>query len=724
MKLEIKSVMLRNFLSFGDRPQEIEFKNGVNMVLGKDLSTGRSNGAGKSSFLESIPFALYGTTHKNIVKAQLINWKNRKNLEVILNFKKGDIDYKIVRCIKPDNFEIWENNNLIDKPPHTRDYQKILEDIIGLNLNTFSSLIHSNINSSNRILSMNKPEKRKFIEDVFGLHIYSFLNNQAHLKINEQTEKIKDVQRTIDHNQISMDEIRRQISDIQSKIDRLGSSQMELKDAEILLEESEEKFPNIENDIHDIENDIESLTIKISDTKQLFTKVETTLSNENSLLNNIKIKFLKLEDAEKFREQLKKLEFNRGSLDNILKNIINTKDSIKKITEDFKKQSNEYNELAISIAKIETQYDNINSKIGNLSKHKECPTCGQQLKSGQKDIVKQFNEELTRLEKIEASQKNNMQSTRKKKNTLESSLASQIDELSEMEDTRDKIYSIKNKIQVDYTRKDLEKEEQDIKNKIVKLNSQSGLIETEIHKINNKISIQKEELENLKSKKAVIDSKRRKIEALKMQVQLEERSKHEFQSIIASHRIKIDDYEIDIIQSNKKISTYKVVTDYLEIIKEVCKDENIKQYAISSIMPYLNKQTNHYLSEVGYGFYCILNRWLDADIKGPGIKNGSYGSLSGGEARGIDLALQFALLDIARIQAGIWPDILSLDEILDSSVDGKGISKLMDIIKIKQSQENNKIFLISHRDEIGDSIDADFTYFVTKDKGFSGVKII
>jgi len=169
--------------------------------------------------------------------------------------------------------------------------------------------------------------------------------------------------------------------------------------------------------------------------------------------------------------------------------------------------------------------------------------------------------------------------------------------------------------------------------------------------------------------------------------------------------------------------TYNTVIDYLEVIKELCKDENIKQYAISSIMPYLNKQTNHYLSEVGYGFYCILDRWLDADIKGPGVKNGSYGSLSGGEARGIDLAIQFALLDIARIQAGIWPDILIMDEILDSSVDAKGITKLMDIIKNKQSQEQNKIFLISHRDEIGESIDADHTYYVTKDRGFSSVRI-
>ena len=64
-----------------------------------------------------------------------------------------------------------------------------------------------------------------------------------------------------------------------------------------------------------------------------------------------------------------------------------------------------------------------------------------------------------------------------------------------------------------------------------------------------------------------------------------------------------------------------------------------------------------------------------------------------------------------------------MDEILDSSVDGKGIDKLMEIIKTKQHEENSKVFIISHRDEIGDEFDADNTYFVEKD-GYSTVTIL
>ena len=89
MQIEIESVSIQNFLSFGNQPQVIPFRRGVNLILGRDRDTGRSNGSGKSSVMDSIPYCLFGETHKNIVKEQIINWKNKKNCEVILDFSIG-----------------------------------------------------------------------------------------------------------------------------------------------------------------------------------------------------------------------------------------------------------------------------------------------------------------------------------------------------------------------------------------------------------------------------------------------------------------------------------------------------------------------------------------------------------------------------------------------------------------------------------------------------------
>ena len=92
MRLEFDSVKFKNFLSFGSKWEELIFQHGINIILGP-------NGSGKSSCMETIPFALFGKTHKDIKKADLINWKNRKQLEVQLSFSKGDDHYKVIRAI-------------------------------------------------------------------------------------------------------------------------------------------------------------------------------------------------------------------------------------------------------------------------------------------------------------------------------------------------------------------------------------------------------------------------------------------------------------------------------------------------------------------------------------------------------------------------------------------------------------------------------------------------
>jgi energy-coupling factor transporter ATP-binding protein EcfA2 len=94
--------------------------------------------------------------------------------------------------------------------------------------------------------------------------------------------------------------------------------------------------------------------------------------------------------------------------------------------------------------------------------------------------------------------------------------------------------------------------------------------------------------------------------------------------------------------------------------------------------------------------------------------------LSGGEMRSVDLALQFAFLDISRVQTSLFPDILVTDEIFDSSIDYTGLANIMRIIKAKQIEDHSKIFLVTHREEV-DLVNADNVYFVEKRDGFSTI---
>ena len=248
-------------------------------------------------------------------------------------------------------------------------------------------------------------------------------------------------------------------------------------------------------------------------------------------------------------------------------------------------------------------------------------------------------------------------------------------------------------------------------------------LHAQIQIIKDKISNLNEEIDGIQMDIREIQDIQKSMELLQVRIDEEMKSRGSYEILITQNKRKIDtqkDSRVNMTSSKKKLNN---LSDYLEFVKILCKDEHVKQYAISSIMPRLNRQVNHYLSESGMNFYVKLNNWLDATIEGPGMTNSSYGSLSGGEARSIDLSLQFGFLDVARIRAGVFPDLLTLDELLDSSVDSIGLSSILDIVRTRQKEDNSKIFIITHRQEVDSSIPMDNIYQVEKRDGFSYVEL-
>ena len=131
-----KSVKYKNFLSTGDKFTEINLNQTKStLVVGQ-------NGAGKSTMLDAISFALFGRPHRNINKPQLINSINQKACVVEVEFSIGNSDFRIVRGIKPGIFEIWKNGTMINQSSHAKEYQKILEqNILKLNHKSFHQVV-------------------------------------------------------------------------------------------------------------------------------------------------------------------------------------------------------------------------------------------------------------------------------------------------------------------------------------------------------------------------------------------------------------------------------------------------------------------------------------------------------------------------------------------------------------------------------------------------------
>ena len=122
--IHFEKLSYKNILSTGNSRTEIDLKsNKSTLIVGE-------NGAGKSTMLDAICFALYGKPFRKINKPQLMNSINQKDLKVKVAFSAGGKHYEIVRGMKPNLFEIWRDGELINQDAAARDYQAYLEDNI------------------------------------------------------------------------------------------------------------------------------------------------------------------------------------------------------------------------------------------------------------------------------------------------------------------------------------------------------------------------------------------------------------------------------------------------------------------------------------------------------------------------------------------------------------------------------------------------------------------
>jgi DNA repair exonuclease SbcCD ATPase subunit len=738
IKLELQKVILKNFFSFGSQAQEIDFLPGVNLILGHDEGTGRSNGSGKSSFVESVPFALYGQTHKNVKKEQIVNWRSRRNCEVQLSFRKGENDYNIIRGISPDKFEIYEDGTMIPRPAHVRDYQQMLEnEILGLNFQTFMSLIHSNLNSSSPILAMKKPEKRKFMEKVFGLELYTKLNDICNKKSRVLGEKIRECDLIATHELRSISDARDKIHQLNEKKRIFTSSRTKLNDARENLVDLEDKWGNVSEDLRELKDQILALETKAD----YYNTILKTATHKRDM---IKIKHthsvdrvIELEEKEEVSlsiiEKSKKLQDfidKHGEIEYFDERI----SSLKKVKIVTESRINEHDVLESNYQKryheCNAELKSEQAKLNLLEDEYFCPTCGQGVSGDTGNRIKtEISRKIANLEFDKTISRDSLNEIGSIIDCDKEELSNTINSISTADEIKLRIYQLKSEIPSESIEGDDSRKEQFIRdskryngviNKLTELVEYLTIYLNHIYSDINPLA--NEEIE-LKHKAEQIGQKKSDLKRLEERVEIEQQNYDELAKLISSYRDSINESHKSIGMSKSKDEKFKGMVDYMDFIKVLCKDEEVKQYAISSIMPHLNKQTNHYLSEVGYSFYTIFDKWLDAQIKGPGITKGSYGSLSGGEGRGIDLSLQLAFLDIARVQAGSFPDMIVFDELLDSSVDEHGIGRLMDIVQTKQQEDPmSKIFIISHRTELGD-FDADYTYHVERTGGYSKVSI-
>ena len=210
-----KNLRYKNFLSTGNNWTEIKLdSNKSTLIVGQ-------NGAGKSTMLDAISFALFGKPHRNINKPQLINSINNKDCVVEVSFSIGKSEYKIVRGIKPQIFEIWNNGTMINQSSHAKEYQKILEqNILKLNHKSFHQVVVLGSSSFIPFMQLPSGHRRDVIEDLLDINVFSKMNIILKEKMNTLKDKTKDISYRIDLSKNKIQTQEKYIKDVKNLTDQ------------------------------------------------------------------------------------------------------------------------------------------------------------------------------------------------------------------------------------------------------------------------------------------------------------------------------------------------------------------------------------------------------------------------------------------------------------------------------------------------------------------------
>ena len=169
--INFKTVRWKNFLATGNLESTIILdRTATTLVIGE-------NGAGKSTVLDALCFGLFGKAYRPIKKAQLVNSINQRECEVTIEFKIGTTEFKVVRGIKPNIFQIWRNGKELDQEAHSKDFQKILEDqILKLNYRSFTQVVILGSSCFIPFMQLPTSHRREVVEDILDIKIFSVMH--------------------------------------------------------------------------------------------------------------------------------------------------------------------------------------------------------------------------------------------------------------------------------------------------------------------------------------------------------------------------------------------------------------------------------------------------------------------------------------------------------------------------------------------------------------------
>jgi len=282
--IKIKDLTVKNFMSVGNQTQAVDFnREKLTLVLGENLDqggddSGSRNGTGKTTIINALSYALYGTALTNIKRNNLINKTNSKGMVVSLDFEKDGNQYRIERGRSPTFFKFFINNQEQvedESQGDSRKTQEYLNDLLGMSHDMFKHIVALNTYSE-PFLSMRTNDQRAIIEQLLGITI---LSEKAEA-LKDQVKQTKDA---ITQETLKIEAIQAANSKIETTITSLQGNQR------AWLAKREQDIAKLQKGINelehlDIDSELESHE-KLSNWTELNTAI-TALNKEKSTLDS------------------------------------------------------------------------------------------------------------------------------------------------------------------------------------------------------------------------------------------------------------------------------------------------------------------------------------------------------------------------------------------------------------------------------------------------------
>lgn len=371
-----KKVRFKNFKSYGNAWSEI--------ILNKDQLTAilGQNGGGKSTMLDAINFALYGKSFNSAQKSKIINSINGKKCIVELEFETNGSDYKVVRGMKPNVFEIYQNGTIITQAASVKDYQAILENqILKMTMKNFTQTVLVGMASFIPFMELSANDRRTIIENILGVGILTNMNSILKNKIQQNTINLQNINSDLQKIRIKLDSEKALIETLKK------NHNINLEKIRQKIEANEAEIRKHEEKLKKLNEAFEKLN-PINETYKKFKSQETNLLSEKSSLSTTirglqkDIKFITNHDVCPFckqdimkdhktklsEEMNKQVEETNKALDEIVA-------KLEKMSEREKKFSDAMTKLGLITSKISEENTSItmlnreNSSLSNdLSK--------------------------------------------------------------------------------------------------------------------------------------------------------------------------------------------------------------------------------------------------------------------------------------------------------------------------------------------------------------------